>query len=644
MNISFKTASSKSIVISKEAQGRALEIIKDLPTLKPKKYQESLTKDIPSKEDFEISLEYQINLATKNMCNQNKNIYDMPSTSKAASIENKRRSIEDIGFKTAAGKMVNISSQAMKNAEKLLSEFCSDDVNDLESMKTEICQKRCRKSNCEPQQDYNENNGKYWDNESDLANVVFSEWPLEDKLQEHSKTSMHLCKDNEFPKSANCQTNLDGFHTAGGKALTISAKSKNAVAKLLRDFQSDSDINTCEEDLYAIKQTILAKHNKLKARNQSNAGGNETKEGKSVQLLPTENDSANLIQNFKTNCDNFENNTFRNAIKCVGNDNNLNAATPTLYNNQQDFQTARGRKILVSAKAEKAVANMLQNLDCCENKAFEEEIMELKNKLQSKHKEQKVTNYSLNEKKNNVVAADHNSLSNISMPKIPSPPAVTLKRTIDTKSVYTPPSKKSFIDAKSSFSDLSSRSPLNSSATKSIISRKNLLSLSKKRKQKSNLSTCNNNENTRQKFELEEESSTSLLDRSETPIKIKASSSLQAPMTPNLNEFFNNATKSSTPRTGVCSKSLHEIDDGFKPIAWNASNTLTTIKPTKLSDDSCSNITLNSTNPTASDRIGRLTMYGEPPAISPIPMETRNCRHPGLRRTRRSMANKSENH
>uniref|UniRef100_A0A1I8PVC9 Uncharacterized protein n=1 Tax=Stomoxys calcitrans TaxID=35570 RepID=A0A1I8PVC9_STOCA len=653
--IEFKTASSKPIHVSKEAEMRALEIVKNLPA-------------ITMNEKYQMVDGFS----------------DKPSTSKAAltAIKEKEKNCKvfpsllhgSIRFQTGNGKKIDISKKALKNVENILKEFSFLEKPYTDSDLNSIKDITNNKNHSLPKKNITEN--QYWENEKELANIVFSEWPLEEQLQGKSLVP---------PKSSNNCSNvtdcLDGFQTAGGRKLKVSAQGEKAVAHLLQEFQADCNNKKWDEDLVEIKSKIQRKCSEQNAVVFPQEGNRPTLSNEAIDFhtaagnklaISAKGQKAvdHLLKEFQSD---FGINKLEEdllAIKIMvqkkhsnqkrSNDLTDGGNSSTFRNDAIDFQTAGGKKLAISSKGQQAVAHLLQEFqsDCNMNK-WDEDLVEIKSKIHKKQFKQK-TNKDLDhdERKTewNVIDMEskiqikHNEQSVqdtvinsansfLGKSKELSLPAVTLKRSMEAKSTPLPPSKRILTDVKQSFSELSMRSPLNTSAAKSVISRKNLLSLSKKRKQKGRLSTNDAVDNNGQD---DDEFVEIIVGQTETPIKIKSNTAaIKTPGTPNVNDFFHNAPiQSSTPRTRE--KPVREED--FKPIAWNVNNITSTDKPINISENSSCNITINSSNPTVEERIGRLNMYGNPPAISPIATESlKNCRPSGLRRTRRSMPKKYEN-
>ncbi|XP_075169341.1 BRCA2, DNA repair associated [Haematobia irritans] len=624
-NVGFTTASSKPIRVSKEAERKALDIIKNLPEIKLRQNSKQSKSSAPA-ENKENQAEKLVshNLMSSLEMSTELHTEVMPSTSKASNelkIKNEMLYSDNVGFKTANGKSVPISTNALKNVEHLLKEVCSefDKVNEDDFIAIKNGSKR---KACISKKEIVNETEKYWENENELANVVFSEWPLVDELKEKSITplSHHNSQSNcVIPKDLSKSTSLenlgDGFHTAGGKKLKTSTKGEKAVAHLLNEFTSNYGADNLAQDLDQIKNKIEKKRTESKIHcGQSEAATHEKSNPSSL-------------------------------IKLDG------------------FQTAGGKKLEISSKAENAVSHLLKEFHVeFDQDTFEQDIAAMKTKIHSKQSSLRVTNKSEDISKNilhqfeesgtevqdliemkSKINARSNKTNDMSTEKNNFPnnqreissPAVSLKRSIDISNISLPPSKRMLTEIKQSFSDLSVRSPLNNSAAKSIISRKNLLSLSKKRKQKSRLSTCEADSNTHDDLpEIRNE-------HFATPIRTKTSSTvLQNPATPNINDFFQNASNSSTPRTRLDDKLTKDMDEDFRSIECDTSNASCTIKSTI---NVSSNSTMNSSIPTVDDRIGRLNQYGNPPGISPIAIDAfNNCRPSGLRRTRRSMLKKHD--
>ncbi|XP_061392560.1 uncharacterized protein LOC133328026 [Musca vetustissima] len=606
-NMGFQTASAKPINISKEAEIKALEICQNLPEL-------NMTMGFQTASAKPIHITREAEMKAFEIC---KNLPELKPLSNSKTVDKNKNC--DIGFKTASANPILISKEAQMKALELLK-----DLPEIDSKEEKL----------------NSNSIGF---QTAAGNGI--------QVSKKAKTAVaNLLK--EFQADMNFDKSLDdGFRTAGGKKLQISEKAKNSVANLLREFQSSCDFNDCEQNLEELKTKLQHKNQELKNKNTKTSN--------------QENEKINNLQDV--------NNT----------DLKLQIASNGLNNCQLNgFQTAGGKKINISAKAKKAVASLLKDFqDTNESNFYDYEkcLSETKNKLQARNCELKSMkqycernslkeNTSMNTtlslipstskqvnlnvdtptsimKKGpecpltspiNNLTTKSISLNNCDNTALPS----TSKRPLDNVSTPLPPSKR----IQQSFSELSMQSPLtHHSTTKSLISRKNLLSLSKKRKQRKH-SSCNNKiiNNLNDDMEQDNEPPKNLIgdQQIKTPLKTKSLCTVNSPWTPNVNEFFKNAPTCSTPRLNAASQHHdphhQEMQEDFKTITWEEANN--SVKPTKLLEECGSNITLNtsSTPPSVNDRIGRLKMYGEAPAITPIDI-TNNCRPSGLRRTRRKI-------
>ncbi|XP_055849936.1 breast cancer type 2 susceptibility protein homolog [Episyrphus balteatus] len=158
-----------------------------------------------------------------------------------------------------------------------------------------------------------------------------------------------------------------------------------------------------------------------------------------------------------------------------------------------------------------------------------------------------------------------------------------------------------------------------------LISRKNLLSLNKRKK----------SDSPGQRLES--------IAGPKTPEKVQQLSNIHnaASSTPNLKGFFDLVSTSTprlvrnetTNRTNQ-NRSKDTIDSDFRKIQWEDSNNSFRINRTGCADEL--NVTFSEVSPSPKQRIEVLKMYGEPPPISPILMLNK-CRPSGLRRGRSLM-------
>ncbi|XP_011294376.2 probable WRKY transcription factor protein 1 [Musca domestica] len=784
VNMGFQTASAKPIHISKEAEIKALEIFKNLPELEavnekrsntsPKKRLNDIKCGFQTASAKPIHISKEAEMKAFEMCKNLPELGSIEGVSSQQNVANKRNCDRNPRI-----------SENYTSAEPLKTRnMCTE--NDQPSTSKAAAKMALLPSNIKENNEINVEQDKqiedYWENEADLADVIFSEWPLEELLEgkssatKNTKEKCHPLKD---------QNNAGCFQTARGKKISVSTKAQGAVAQLLKEFSNETDQSSPEQDLLNLKNKILSKNHKLTTSNQqesnikpnTNLQGFQTAGGKGIKISKkAESSVANLLQEFQAdfNSNNLEQNLVemkskrKDLIKTNTKENNSSAEI------NEGFQTAGGKKLIISEKAKNSVANLLLEFQCKNDiNSCEQDLAELKEKIHHKKNQLKTKdNISTNEDTNlhgdkekckaelttTEIAKEKNSNFNVSKPNVlngfqtaggknlqisskarkavenilkefqndantdyeanlkeaklkmqtknnqlksikerhiedlpnindtlPKPsthnvntpgtlskqPAMqhilesplnalptksvisdnndnsfrennsaeiiipsTSKRRLDNVNTPLPPSKR----IQQSFSELSVQSPLNTSATKSIISRKNLLSLRKKPKQrKHSYGISKNSNNFNEDLEGGRDIPTNLIEGQQvkTPLKAKSMCHLNSPWTPNVNDFFKNAPNCSTPRTKEDSDS--EVQQDFKSIAWEEKSASFS-KTTKLIEECGSNITLNSPNPSANDRIGRLKMYGEAPPITPISIDIpNNCRPSGLRRTRRKI-------
>lgn len=538
---SFRTASSKEIQISKKAHYKAAKLLKNLPEIMPKT---AVKGDIlnatsaSAKEDIKSN-----HLAITDRtfkCSGIDNLYDQPSTSKAALqaimeneskcntvcdstdqkqnkgnpnmnlFSNVNESIQqtDIpeknrGFQTGNGRNIKPTSIALKSVQNLLKEFQTDfeqsEENELLIMKNKTNLKQCKQTATQPKRTTQvKEEHKISAEDVNLDDVIFSEWPLEEELKVHT-SQKYITADMEKKTvevnfaSIPLNSETEGFCTDGGKKVSISEKDKQVAESLLQKFKSDSDTNDLLQIKNSIKPTVAAR-----------------------QPIMAENNAA------------------------LKDKDNLTRT-----------ETAQSCNI--------AQYTHLRASSTCQSKK---------------------TN---------------------------------------------------------SFTELSVKSPLNASMTNSIIARKNLLSLSRRRKGSSLISPARGtNDNKALPETIKEPSNPSDTTNKlpKTPIS-NTTLVVQTPSTPNGSGLLFNAPACSTPHSEQRLLSPRDMDEAFKPISWHDNKS--------ISSDTFANTTFSSPKPTVSDRIGRLRMYEEPPPISPILKNVpSNWRFGGLRRPR-SMLKKAEN-
>ncbi|XP_046810897.1 uncharacterized protein LOC111679614 isoform X2 [Lucilia cuprina] len=619
-SIGFQTAGGKSVHISRKAQESVQKLLeeftsnvahdhfdceKELKELKSKVY--AKTHNLDHKRS---SLSHMEERKSTNELKEFEKEQILPSTSKMASI----------GFHTAGGKSVNISRKAQESVQNLLEEFTSNVPHDhfdcekeLKEMKSKVYAKA-----------HNIDHKR-----SSLSHM------------EESKSTHEMQKFEKILPSTSKMTSI-GFQTAGGKSVHISRKAQESVQKLLKEFTSSDDPQdnfNYEEQLKEMKSKVYAKSHNFESKEYA------FKDNDHKMSLQTQENAEKMLNEICMEAEeNFENTKYlpkeykenltlkeepRNIMKNIG------------------FQTAKGREITVSAKAQKTVEKLLQDFNTdLDIEKFEFDLIEMKTKMQIKHKELQYNNDQLKSSQTNV--NDNKDLT---------PKPNKRKKLIDNNVTAspecssTPPAKilsKDLPNLRLSSSSYNEQPLTTPRSPQTVISRKNLLSLSKRHRNKRNSLTMKREEIpkiNKEKYDINVNAS--------TPIKTSVSLAIntQTPATPNLKEFISNAATTSTPRINITTESPHTLKDtDFKPINWKDNQSITNISAnntsthtTKLSESSSLNITLNSSNPTAQERIGRLKMYGKPPDFSPILIETRHsCRPSGLRRTR-SMLKKTEN-
>lgn len=775
VNMGFQTASAKPIHISKEAEIKALEIFKNLPELEavnekrsntsPKKRLNDIKCGFQTASAKPIHISKEAEMKAFDMCKNLPELGSIEGVSSQQNVSNNRNCDRNLRI-----------SENYTSAEPLKTRnMCTG--NDQPSTSKAAAKIALLPSNIKENNEINVEQDKqiedYWENEADLADVIFSEWPLEELLEGKSSATKEKCPPLKDQNNAGC------FQTARGKKISVSTKAQGAVAQLLKEFSNETDQSSPEQDLLNLKNKILSKNHKLTTSNQqesnikpnTNLQGFQTAGGKSIQISKkAESSVANLLQEFQAdfNSNNLEQNLVEMKSKLQSKRKDL-IKTNTKENNasaeiNEGFQTAGGKKLIISEKAKNSVANLLLEFQCKNDiNSCEQDLAELKKEMYHKNNQLKTKdNISTNEDTNldgdkekckaELTTTENNSNSvskpnvlngfqtaggkhlqisskarkavenilkefqndanndyeanlkeaklkmqaknielksikerhmevspkiNDTLPKpsthnvntpgtlskqhilesplnaLPTKSVIsdnndrsfrennsveiiipsTSKRRLDNVNTPLPPSKR----IQQSFSELSVQSPLYTSATKSIISRKNLLSLRKKPKQRKHsygISKNSNNFNEDLEGGRDIPSNPIEVQQDKTPLKAKSMCHLNSLWTPNVNDFFKNAPNCSTPRT---KDSDSEIQEDFKSIAWEEKSASFS-KTTKLIEECGSNITLNSPNPSANDRIGRLKMYGEAPPITPISIDIpNNCRPSGLRRTRRKI-------
>ncbi|XP_065368244.1 uncharacterized protein LOC135960786 [Calliphora vicina] len=742
--VGLKTASSKPIKVSREAHIMAAKILSKLPDIPAFEKNTDVNdcdtgniirdvnifenvEDYEWEDDCDLFLNFQTPITSKgkhateeheqqhktNELQIPQQVLVVPSTSKMAAQ----------GFKTAGGKNVHISKKALDSVEKLLKEFTSDDKDyskceeDLKEIKCKVYAKthkfEAKQQSCQSdiKEIINRENGE----PIIVSNIGFQtakgrNITISEKAQQSVKSilkefsveqgqsfenSLEIMKQNINKKNNECKhsipaanvskagknvefskeqqvetphssTNLPqinsskllennmGFQTANGKKLKVSTKAQQNVDKMLKEFFDDSKKDFLS-DLKSIKNDVNKKNDKYKMA------------VKNTNIV----DSSHYIEKDESLTDIMLSEwplaTQHETAAKEGTKNNEEIREKPIENKvvNMGFKTANGRNVSISAKAQQTVAKLLQefNTDLDINKKYENDLIEMKTKIEIKNKELKHNDSSsINTKSSQV----NNDKADTTLSEWPINPANVMQQNITPKPMMgkrkqstnnndiatpeastSPPAKvlkRSLYNSKSLFAEQSLQSPVTSSA----ISRKNLLSLTKRRNSKRSSTVAVLNEEipkiNKEKYDLSA--------AVETPIKSSVSlrANVQTPVTPNLRDFISNAPLTSTPRINALSNSPETIKDtDFTPITWQHNNNSITNKSTnnsnhttKLSDTSSLNITVNSSNPTAKERIGRLKMYGKAPAVSPILIETHhNCRPSGLRRTR-SMLKKTE--
>ncbi|XP_037826642.1 uncharacterized protein LOC119614600 isoform X2 [Lucilia sericata] len=620
-SLGFKTAGGKNVHVSRKAQESVQNLLKEftsnvtqdhfdceeeLKELKCKVYAKS--------HNFECK---QSSLSNAEAIRRTKDMQDFekeqvfPSTSKMASI----------GFQTAGGKNVHISKKAQESVQNLLKEFTSNvsqDHFDCEEELKELKSKVYAKTH------------NFDHKKSSVSNV---------EARKSTNELQGFEKEQAFPSTSKMAS--VGFQTAGGKIVHVSKKAQESVQKLLKEFTSSDpqDNFNYEEQLKEIKSKVYAKTHNFESKESAfkNTKDNDHK----ISLQTQENAEKMLNEICMEAEENFENNrNLHTEYKENLSEGPLAKQFETEIMKNIGFQTAKGKQITVSAKAQKTVEKLLQDFNTdLDIEKYEYDLIEMKSKMQINNKELQHNNGQSKSSQTNA-----NEDSTISKNLTPKPNK--RKNSIDN-SVTATPGCSSTPPAKILNKDLHNLKSSSPRSPQTVISRKNLLSLSKRHRNKRNSLTMKREEIPKlykEKYDLNVNAS--------TPIKTSVSLAINAhtPATPNLKEFISNAALTSTPRINITTESPQTIKDtDFKPINWKDNQSITnksannsTAHTTKLSETSSLNITLNSSNPTAQERIGRLKMYGKPPAVSPILIETHHsCRPSGLRRTR-SMLKKTE--
>ncbi|KAM7344436.1 BRCA2, DNA repair associated [Cochliomyia hominivorax] len=653
-NIGFQTASAKPIKVSREAHIMAAKILSnlpDIPTLENicdnKNLKDVNIFDNLENEEWNDDCDLLLNIQTPIISNEkpttniNKQQETLEQESKLESPTTSK--MTSLSFKTAAGNNVNISRKAQESVQKLLKEFYSDDLL---------------------------NNYNYEEELKEIKAKVYT------KSHNLEMKSIYNCKDGkeEF------NTNL-GFQTGRGKNIQISEKAQEKVKHLLNEFCVGEEELEIESDLEALKQEIYKK-NKETMQYETNkpststtnidfqtAKGNKistsSRAQESIEMLLkekecNEQDLSDIVLSEwpleksmelrKNTTNNITNTTtdlnpeaFTEIPEQFKNNETISQDSKSNKTTNIGFQTANGKKVVISHNGQEMVKKLMQefNTNNDDVEKYENDLKALKMKLQIKNKELKAQPTTSNTTKS---SQDYKDI--ILSPKLITPQAIKGKRkySIDNSEISprinsSPPAKisKDISHSKSSLAEQSLKSPL-TLAPYSLIARKNLLSLTKRRKNKRDSLITPKEEIPKINKEIYDINQDVV-----TPIKSCSTLRvpLQAPATPNLKEFFSEAPLTSTPRISQSSNTSQNIKDSdFEPINWK--NNETTNNTTKLSENSSMNISMNSSNPTPKERIGRLKMYGKAPDVSPILIGTHNNYRPsGLRRTR-SMLKKSE--
>ncbi|XP_073844801.1 BRCA2, DNA repair associated isoform X2 [Musca autumnalis] len=528
-SVGFQTASAKPIHISKEAEMKALEIFKNLPELdsaKEKKTSKGVNVDVIVPKDklnvfntgFKtasakpIHVSKEAEMKALEIC---KKLPEIKATKDISTDKNTRKfSNCDIEFQTTFAKPIQNPKQAEKNAlrfskdvpETEIKNF-KDSTMDVESWFIENSHmdekpSTSKAANLRNGAKQNKSAENYWENEAELADLIFSEWPLEDQLQTKSNTTpnaneniapvnaptkseiiganktqssgtnetdVNSCRQDlpnlkaEIEQDIHLKTNTNflGFQTAGGKSVKISKKAENAVAKLLKEFQTDLKTIDCEESLREMKCKIQNKNKDMKVGNKSNmapyekcdtnaGGGFRTAGGKNLKISAKAKKSVeNLLMEFQSNCDLSACEQNLEEIKTKLNNKNMKLKNKNPHNienmdlkdyiekdNKQEefhendalsitnkhesfpvdehkitnidaepslngFQTAAGKKLSISAKAKQAAAKLLTDFqDDVNIEDYEKCLDETKKKIQAKNSELRKNNENNDHKEN----------------------------------------------------------------------------------------------------------------------------------------------------------------------------------------------------------------------------------------------------
>ncbi|XP_036344351.1 LOW QUALITY PROTEIN: breast cancer type 2 susceptibility protein homolog [Rhagoletis pomonella] len=603
----FRTASNKTVEISMEAKARANEILQELPPLptntsctddftmndEREEPQHSLNQTITISKHVVEKIVDKTSESSQDTSTENRT---NPSTNLDGGLTIEKKEMPSlVGFCTASNKKITISSEAKQHAAKIL-----EQLPPLQHERTSLTRAAIEK----------ESFIGFTTASSKAIKISKEAQERALKILEHlPELNVIVETNNEAPTNApNTSISCAGFRTASSKAIRISEEAQKRAAVIMQDVPYENVDHIPEECI----------------------GNMQFSE------WPMEGEEA------------------QTEVK----------ASTTSNEGLPGFSTASKKPILVSELAKQKAAAILENLpklsdalpsaaslknsenatkaEPLENVVFSEWPL-LDADDVSKVEQESQLNVSSKRKRDDIdLVPNGEELSS-------SPPTYTK---LICKSVGLQRSPLAHIQqsvTRSSLSELAVKTPPDYAASRSIIARKNLLSLNKRKKSNAKIIQRPN--------ELKDESV-----GVKTPTKIGNIAELKSPpKTPNLREFFASACVStSTPhpplqqetrmRTRASKRAELEAaslttttetttpikEASLKRIDWDnetLNKSASSLNASRLSNSSCSNVTKIESKPTPRQRIERLRMYGKPPSLSPIYMSSKNnCRISGLKR------------
>ncbi|XP_055920621.1 uncharacterized protein LOC129952182 [Eupeodes corollae] len=620
--IGFSTVSNKPILVSDIARQKANEFLKNFEKQELEERKALTKNDILSKNQTVNNVSNPIReeiirdnkLKDKEV--KTRDQYDISSENTRPRIDN---TSNNVGFTTASKKHISISTKAKQKAEQMIQKFEQDEK-----------EKRMLDATFLVTDKFVGNDNKIENNLTVGGFIGFStasEKPIAISLEAKRKADEILKKFEQAEKPEEEIEKLTQRHPS-----EVSEEVRRKAQDLLLDIEFFEE--AFEDELKKIEGLPISQvqNEKLQGENTiftqatkgTVVGGFKTASRKSIQVSEEACRRAEAF--FRTVCDEDLPQDYLKCIETNINDTNINSKD-TVGNIMGTVEQVDGAirsprhnpyDPLETESKETYAANCIDTFQVSESKIIDRSKSDSAiERLQESTKEA------------NLIAQEFDSIENKRFRKRKHSQGDELEKS----SLLVTPRRLSCGERlplnriENGLLCKSSSLPLRKEGTpnSALISRKNLLSLSKRRKFDSPGQTRE------------------LKSGQKTPDKNLNSpiTHCNASSTPNLKGFFE-TVPTSTPRlirndptnTNNQYTSKDIVDSDFQRIQWEDSNNSLRINRTSCVDDV--NVTFSAISPSPKQRIEQLKMYGEPPPISPISMLNK-CRPSGLRRGRSSM-------